>query len=109
MTSEVSDLIKALRDGTMTLEEVAQRFRERHWPRRRRQPPGSYLEMAARAQEDPEPYDPNSFDDVTAAYHRGELSDSQYDTLAEAMAESKRAEDRREFEATQAESAETAE
>jgi hypothetical protein len=96
MTSEVSDLIKALRDGTMTLDEVARRFRERQWPRRRRPPPTSYLEMADRAQEDPEPYDPNSFDDVTAAYHRGELSDSQYDTLAEAMAESKRAEDKRE-------------
>jgi hypothetical protein len=96
MTSEVSDLIKALRDGTMTLDEVAQRFRERQWPRRRRPPPASYLEMADRAQEDPEPYDPNSFDDVTAAYHRGELSDSQYDTLADAMAESKRAEDKRE-------------
>jgi hypothetical protein len=96
MTREVSGLIKALRDGTMTLDEVAQRFRERQWPRRRRPSPASYLEMAARAQEDPEPYDPNSFDDVTAAYHRGELSDSQYDTLAEAMAESKRAEDERE-------------
>jgi hypothetical protein len=96
MTSEVSDLINALRDGTMTLDEVAQRFRDRQWPRRRRPPPASYLEMASRAQEDPEPYDPNSFDDVTAAYHRGELSDSQYDILAEAMAESKRAEDKRE-------------
>jgi hypothetical protein len=95
MTSEASDMIKALRDGTMTLDQVAQRFRERTWPRRRRKPPTSYLEMAARAQEDPEPYDPESFDDVTAAYHRGELSDSEYDTLAEAMAESKRAEDRR--------------
>jgi hypothetical protein len=93
MTSEVSDLIKALRDGTMTLDQVAQRFRERKWPRRRQKPPTSYLEMAARAQEDPEPYDPESFDDVTAAYHRGELSDGEYDTLAEAMAESKRAED----------------
>jgi hypothetical protein len=94
MTSEVSDLVEALRNGTMTLEQVALRFRERKWPRRRRSPPASYLEMAARAQEDPEPYDPNSFDDVTAAYHRGELSDYQYDTLVEAMAESKRAEDR---------------
>jgi hypothetical protein len=95
MTSEVSDMIKALRDGSMTLDQVAQKFRERKWPRRRRKPPASYLEMAARAQEDPEPYDPESFDDVTAAYHRGELSDSEYDTLAEAMAESKRAEDQR--------------
>jgi hypothetical protein len=95
MTGEVSDMIKALRDGSMTLDQVAQQFRERKWPRRKRKPPASYLEMAARAQEDPEPYDPESFDDVTAAYHRGELSDSEYDTLAEAMAESKRAEDRR--------------
>jgi hypothetical protein len=95
MTSEVSDMINALRNGTMTLDQVAQQFRERKWPRRRRKPPGSYLEMAARAQEDPEPYDPESFDDVTAAYHRGELSDSEYDTLTEAMAESKRAQDRR--------------
>jgi hypothetical protein len=95
MTGEVSDMIKALRDGSMTLDQVAQQFRERKWPRRKRKPPASYLEMAARAQEDPEPYDPESFDDVTAAYHRGELSNSEYDTLAEAMAESKRAEDRR--------------
>ena len=36
MTSEVSEMIKALRDGTMTLDQVAQRFRERKWPRRRR-------------------------------------------------------------------------
>jgi hypothetical protein len=95
MTSEVSEMIRALRDGTMTLDQVAQQFRERKWPRRRRKPSASYLELAARAQEDPEPYDPESFDDVTAAYHRGELSDREYDTLAKAMAESKRAEDRR--------------
>lgn len=96
MSSEVSDLINALRDGTLTLDQVAQRFRERHWPRRRRPPPASYLEMAARAQEDPEPYVPGSFDDVTDAYDRGELSGDEYDILAEAMAESKRAEDERE-------------
>jgi hypothetical protein len=94
MTTEVVDLIKELRAGTMTLDEVAQRFRERKWPRRRRPAPTSYLEMASRTMEDPEPYDPESFDDVTAAYHRGELSDDEYDTLAGAMAESKREEDR---------------
>jgi hypothetical protein len=93
MTSEVSDLIKALRDGTMTLEQVAERFRDRRWPRRRRSPPASYQEMAMRSLEDPEPYVPGSFDDVTDAYDRGELSDHEYDTLAEAMAESLRAED----------------
>jgi hypothetical protein len=95
MTSEVAELINELRAGTMTLDEVAQRFRERKWPRHKRSAPTTYLEMAARTMEDPEPYDPDSFDDVTAAYHRGELSDDEYDTLAEAMAESKREEDRR--------------
>jgi len=96
MTSEVSDLIKALRDGTMTLDEVAQRFRDRQWPRRKRPPPASYLEMAARAQEDPEPYVPGSFDDVVDAYDRGDLSRAEYRVLSEAVAESKRAEDERE-------------
>jgi hypothetical protein len=95
MTSEVSDLIRALRDSTMTLDEVAQQFRERKWPRRRWNPPASYLEMAARAQQDPEPHIPGSFDDVTDAYDRGELSRDEYRVLSEAVAESKRAEDRR--------------
>jgi hypothetical protein len=95
MTSEVTDLINALRDGSMTLDEVAQRFRERSWPRRRKRAPATYLEMAAAAQEDPEPYLPGSFDDVTAAYQRGEISGDQYDILAHAMAESLRAEDQR--------------
>jgi hypothetical protein len=95
MTSEISDMIKALRDGTMTLDQVAQQFRERRWPRRRRPPAASYLEMAARAQEDPEPYVPGSFDDVAAAFHRGDLSLDEYRVLSEAVAESKRAEDQR--------------
>jgi hypothetical protein len=93
MTNEVSDLIKALRDGTMTLDQVAQRFRERKWPRRRRPPPTNYLEMASRAQEDPEPYISGSFDDVSAAFHRGDISRAEYRVLSEAVAESKRAED----------------
>jgi hypothetical protein len=96
MTSEVSDLINALRDGTMTLDEVAQQFRQRQWPRRMWPPPESYLEMAARAQEDPEPYVPGSFDDVSAAFHRGDLSRAEYQVLSEAVAESKRIQDERE-------------
>jgi hypothetical protein len=95
MTSDVSKMISALRDGTMTLDEVAQQFRERKWPRRKWKPPASYLEMAARAQEDPEPYVPGSFDDVTGAYDRGDLSRDEYRVLSEAVAESKRAEDER--------------
>lgn len=96
MTSEVNELITSLREGTMTLEEVAQRFRERQWPRRRRPAPTSYLEMAARTMEDPEPYLAGSFDDVTDAYDRGDITLAQYGVLSEAVAQAKRAEDRRE-------------
>jgi hypothetical protein len=88
MTSEVTDLITALRDGSMSLDQVAQRFRERSWPRTRKPVPASYLEMAAAAQEDPEPYIAGSFDEVAAAYHRGDLTRPQYRTLAHAVAES---------------------
>lgn len=94
MSSEVTDLIKELRAGAMTLDEVAQRFRERKWPRRSRADPTSYLELAARSMEDPEPYVPGSFDDVSAAFHRGDLSRDEYRVLSEAVAEAKREEDR---------------
>ena len=36
---------------------------------------------------------PGSFDDVVAAYDRGQISDDEYEALSEAVAESKRAED----------------
>ena len=49
ITTEVTELITALRHGSLTLEEVAQRFRERSWPRTRKPEPASYLEMAAAA------------------------------------------------------------
>jgi hypothetical protein len=96
MTSEVTDLITALRNGSMSLDDVAQRFRERSWPRRRKPAAATYLEMAAAAQQDPEPDIAGSFDDVDAAYERGDLSDDEYDSLARAMAESLNAEDQRE-------------
>jgi hypothetical protein len=95
ITTEVTELIAALRNGSMSLEEVAQRFRDRTWPRTRKPAPTSYLEMAAATMEDPEPDVPGSFDEVTAAYDRGELTRPQYRALAEAVAESLRAEEQR--------------
>jgi hypothetical protein len=95
MATEVTDLINELHDGTMTLDQVAQRFRQRTWPRRTTPPPATYLELAAAAQQDPEPYVPNSFDDVVAAYDLGRVSDEEYAVLSEAVADSRRAEDRR--------------
>jgi hypothetical protein len=95
MSNEVTDLIGALQDGSMSLEEVARRFRERSWPRRRRPAPTNYLEMAAAAQEDPEPYVPGSFDDVAAAHQQRKITDAEYAVLSDAVAASKLAEDQR--------------
>jgi hypothetical protein len=94
--TEVTEMIAAFRDGSLSLDELAQRFRERSWPRTRKPEPASYLEMAAAALQDPEPDVPGSFDEVVAAYDRGELTRAQYRMLAEAVAESLRAEDERE-------------
>lgn len=93
MRNEITGLLDALYDGTMTVDEVARRFRERRWPRRQVAEPGSYLEMAAEELQDPQAYVPGSYDDVAAAYHRGRLSDADYTVLIEAIAESKRGSD----------------
>ena len=94
MSTEVTALIDALRDGTLTLDQVAERFRQRSWPRRSTALPTSYLERATAAEEDPEPYVPDSFDDVVAAYDLGRVTDEEYAVLSEAVAQSERAEDR---------------
>ncbi|HWG65237.1 MAG TPA: hypothetical protein VG253_26425 [Streptosporangiaceae bacterium] len=93
MSTEVSQLLAALRDGTMSLDEVADRFRQRSWPRRPNTSPTTYLELAAAAEQDPEPDVPGSFDEVDAAYDQGKISDDEYDALARAMSDSLRAED----------------
>lgn len=85
-SSEVTDLIVALRSGAMSLDEVAERFTIRTWPRTRGPMPGSYAELAAAAQVDPGASVPGSIDDLTAAYDRGEISREQYRTLAHAVA-----------------------
>src|SRR5262249_39358803 len=72
--TEVTEMIAAFQNGSLSLEELAQRFRERSWPRTRKPEPASYFEMAAAGLEDPEPDVPGSFDEVVAAYDRGELT-----------------------------------
>jgi folate-dependent tRNA-U54 methylase TrmFO/GidA len=49
--------------------------------------------MAARAQEDPRPTVQNSYDEVTSAYARGDLTREEYDVLSDAVLEAGRAED----------------
>jgi hypothetical protein len=88
--SEVTDLINNYKAGELTLDELAQRFRSRRWPIIKPPEPSSYLEMAARAQEDPRPRVPNSFDDVKRAYSRGDLTRQEFDVLSEAVREAAR-------------------
>jgi hypothetical protein len=92
MSNEVNELLSALHDGAMTLDDVARRFRERSWPRGKPLP-ATYLELAIEAQQDPEPYMPGSYDDVAAAFYRGDLSREQYRVLARAISDSMKAED----------------
>ncbi len=94
MSSEVTELIAALRAGTMTLDEVALRFRERKWPDPATSRPQSEAERAARSLADPAPYVPGSFEDVLAAYDRHDLTLDEYMILAEAAAASMNEEDR---------------
>lgn len=92
MTSEVIDLIAALRAGTMSLDQVAQRFRERHWPETDLP---SASAMGGHVLDDPAPYVPGSFDDVAAALHRQQLTPDEYEVLAQAAADSINAEGQR--------------
>ncbi|MGH9439710.1 MAG: hypothetical protein ACRD22_17950 [Terriglobia bacterium] len=90
MSTEVTELIDALKRGSISLSEVAQRFRERAWPSTRGPKPETCLDRATAAAADPDPLVPGSFDEVAAAYHRGDISIDDYRTLAEAAAESTR-------------------
>lgn len=95
MAGEVKGLLDALHDGSMTLDEVAHRFRDRRWPRRDASPPSSYREAAIAELQDPEPFPTDSYEDVAEAHHRGRLTDAQYEVLVRAIADSQRAEDER--------------
>ena len=93
MSNEVRELLDALHEGTITLDDVAQRFRTRKWPRHQKNDPTSYLDMAAAELQDPDPHIPGSFDDVAAAYHQKKITRDQFRALSEAVAEAQRAED----------------
>jgi len=49
--------------------------------------------MAAAELQDPDPYIPNSFDDVAAAFHQKKITRDQFRALSEAVAYAQRAED----------------
>lgn len=85
--SEITDLIASYKAGELTLDELAEAFRSRRWPRSSApHQPADYLEMAARAQEGPGSDVPDSFDEVEAAFFRHELSPEEYEFLRRAVA-----------------------
>ena len=84
--SEITELLAQLRAGSMSLEEVADRFRHRRWPERPATPRTAYEALAAE-ERDPEPPAEGSFQEVHAAYMRHELTKDQYAVLAEAATE----------------------
>jgi hypothetical protein len=83
--SEVTDLLAQLRAGSISLEEVADRFRHRAWPGRPAPPSRTAGEALAAEERDPEPPVEGSFQEVHAAYIRHELTDEQYAVLADAV------------------------
>lgn len=82
--SDVTECIAALRAGRMSLAEVAERFRQRDWSSARRPVPTTYAQMAQ--QQDVEPDVAGSYDEVTAAYDRGDLTSHEYWVLSDAVA-----------------------
>jgi hypothetical protein len=102
MSSEITDLIAALNNGDVTLGQLAQKFRERSWPPTTPPAPVTQPEWEARLMADPDPYVPGSFDDVAAAFFRGDLTLDQYSVLSKAAAASINAEKKqRDTEATE--------
>ncbi len=93
MASEVSKLLDALHAGSVSIDEVADRFRRRRWPARPSGPPVDHMEMAAASLEDPEPSVPGSFDDVVAAYDAKKITREQFQVLSKAAAEAQQAQD----------------
>jgi len=82
--NEIARLLADLQAGQISIDHVADRFRRMDWPATRRRPPASYGEMAA--QQDVDIDVPGSFDEVTAAFDRGELTSDEYRVLADAVA-----------------------
>jgi hypothetical protein len=83
--TDVSGLIAELRAGRLSIDDVAERFRHRDWPATRRRPRATCDEIAL--QQDVDVDVPGSFDEVTAAYDRGELTSDEYRVLSDAVAD----------------------
>lgn len=89
--SDVSDQLDRLAEGTATLEQVADVFRERVWPLAPRPETVEYTDLARRDLADPDAAPEGSFLEVAAAWSAGKLNDDQFKVLSEAAAEAMKA------------------
>lgn len=91
-TNEVLEMLDALAEGRMGLEEVAQLFRQHKWAYRKQRKDESYPDwIGEQLNDSSDLHLPGSFDDVSAALHRNQITIEQYDTLREAALEAIRA------------------
>jgi hypothetical protein len=91
-STEIAALIVELRNGRISLDQVAAEFRRRVWAPTRSPAPSSSADQAG--QWDPGGDVPGSYDEVTAAYDRGDLTSEEYQVLSDAVADSINAEAR---------------
>lgn len=85
--SDVTDTLDQLVAGQITLDEVAEGFRTRAWPRRVRVETRDATDLFRLDSADPEDDPEGAFSEVAGYYARHLIDDQQYTVLAEAAAE----------------------
>ncbi|MFF4777516.1 hypothetical protein ACFY05_32135 [Microtetraspora fusca] len=82
--SDITETLRSLAAGDVTLDQVAEDFAARTWPTPPK--PADNLDAAMkRMAEDPEPLTPGTWDEVSAAYTSGLIDDEQYAALFKAV------------------------
>lgn len=85
--SDVTDTLDQLIAGEVTLDEVADQFRARSWPRRERVETSDATGLFRLDAQDPEEDPEGAFSEVAGYYAMHRIDDQQYAALAEAAAE----------------------
>ena len=91
--TDIRDLLDALSENRMSLNEVAQRFREHKWIRAKRSGSQSNMDWLASHLDDAGPPLSGSFDEVSTAFHEHRITRDQYRVLSEAAADAMEAQD----------------
>jgi hypothetical protein len=85
--SDVTDALDRMIAGETTVEEVAEEFRARAWPRRERAETRDATDLYRLDASDPEEDPDGAFSEVAGYHAMHRIDDAQYAVLAEAAAE----------------------